>query len=97
MPDKLKEIISKIKRNPNDEENFGRRYVDHFIGNNEIFWDETNNFEYLRQFIKDTIEFQKVDIEYHKKHSPQVYHQNTYRSREFENEVLEQILKMLEN
>jgi len=68
--------------------------VIYFLDNTD-FWNEENNYAFLRNYIADTLKYNSLEIEYLKKYSPMVYHENTYISLEFEDELWEQVLNKL--
>lgn len=73
------------------------------LGENYIYWlDGVSSFDSpddsymsLRAFMKDTKEFMKTEIEFYKKYSPLVFHENSYKNIEAGLAFFEQIEKAL--
>lgn len=95
MDEKLKKILESIELSPEDSQKFGEVAL-RTIEKNKSLHASNNNFEYLRKFLSDTINFLETEIEYTKKYSSQIFHPNVAISREFEREIYRKILAMLE-
>lgn len=90
----LNDILDSIKLNENDVHWWGNRPID-ITKSREFLQNPNNNFEILKEYLTDEINFIKIEIAHSKKYSPEIYHENVALSREYEIEVSEQILKML--
>jgi len=61
----------------------------------EFLQNEDNNFENLRNFILDEIDFLKTEISHKKKYSPNIYSENVSISRKYELETWKKILRKI--
>lgn len=91
----LNDILDSIKLNENDIHWFGNSPINR-IKDREFLQNPNNNFEILKEYLIDEINFNKIKIAHSRKYSPEIYHENVALSREYEIEVSEQILKMLD-
>ncbi len=90
----IHDILKDIKLNEKDIYWWWSRPIN-IISSRDFLQNPNNNFENLRQFIIDEIEFTKVEISHTKKYSPEIYNENVSISREYEMETLEKILNKI--
>jgi len=73
------------------------------LGENYIYWIDgvavfdspEDSYATLRKFIVDSKEFMKLEIEFYKKYSPLVFHENSYKNIEAGLNFYEEIEKSL--
>ncbi|MDO8513260.1 MAG: hypothetical protein Q7S37_02050 [bacterium] len=90
MEKKLQQAIDSIKLP-------SREYIHHLpkiISRNARLQNPENNFEFLRNFLADNIEFLKVEIAFTQKYSS-VYHSNVPLSRQDDIAFCQQLLNIL--
>ena len=91
----LNDILDSIKLNENDVHWWWETPIN-IIRTRDFLQNPNNNFEILKEYLTDEINFLKIEIAHSKKYTPEIYHPNVGLSRWYKIEVSEQILKMLD-
>lgn len=72
----------------------GENYI-YWIDGVSVFDSPEDSYATLRKFIADSKEFMKVEIDFYKKYSPLVFHENSYKNIEAGLKFYEEIEKSL--
>ena len=87
-------ILNSIKSPDGDIHDFGMNIIG-LIRQSEILHSPENNFDILKTFLKSYIKGLNAEIKHAKKYTPDVYHENVVKSRQYEIEVINTIIKSL--
>lgn len=94
--EKWKEILN-IKKNKKDKYGWGLMILGRLHQSFDFSKFTKPSVDLVKKFLRDERDFLKKQIKHHRKWSPRVYHQNTYISREFELEKIEELLNRIKN
>lgn len=94
MDTKLTKILDSIKLGPQDEYQFGLRIV-RIIEKSKALHDPKDNYQYLRDFLKEHIESSKYKIKFTDKYTPEIYHPNVAISDKYDIQTCQQIIEKL--
>lgn len=94
MDNQLLQILDSIEPSPEDTNNFGGSIIN-VIKQSEALHNPENGYGYLKEFLKDEIDFLEKEIAHTVKYADAVFHSNVSKSRKFEKETCEKILEEL--
>lgn len=81
----LKETLNSLKGDL-----MGENYI-YWIDSTPAFDNEGNNYLDLKEFIKHTKEFMKIQADYYRMYSPGTFHENSFKNAEAGIKLYEQI------
>lgn len=94
MTDQLLKILDSITPSPEDENDWGLIIVK-IIKSSKVLHDPKDDYAYLKQYLKDKMDFLDQEIAFTTKYKDDVYNPMVSKSREFEKEICEKILEGL--
>lgn len=94
MDDQLSKILGSISPSLEDTNGFGKNIIE-IIKKSEALWNPENDYAYLKEFLRDEINFLEKEIVHTTKYAETVFHSNVSKSRKFEKETCEKILAEL--